>query len=121
MKTIYRLMTIALLVAGTVRCSEESDMAIERVVAPVVVEVEEAAPSEIKATFYELDKSGILDHTVGIDSIPVSNLSIEVFAASTSVGVFTTDADGSLTVSYTDVKPNEYAGVYKGISFRIKK
>lgn len=122
MKTIiYRVITIALLAVSTISCSEESDMAIQRVVAPVVAQVEDAAPSEIKATFYELDKTGILDHTVGIDSIPLSNLSIEVFAASASVGVFTTDADGSFTVTYVGTKPNEYVGTHKGIAFRIKK
>ena len=59
------------------------------------------------AYFYELDKSGILDHTVGIDSIPVADLSLEVFAAGASVGTFTTDASGSFFVSYKGTKPNE--------------
>jgi hypothetical protein len=30
----------------------------------------------LSLTVYELDKSGILDHTVGIDSIPVANLAL---------------------------------------------
>lgn len=121
MKTIYSLVICALLVIITISCEEESDMAIQRVVAPVVVELEDASAEEIKATFFELDKSGILDHTVGIDSLPVSNLSIEVFAASSSVGVFTTDGSGVIIVPYTGSKPNEFAGTYKGIAFRIKK
>jgi hypothetical protein len=102
-------------------CEDESDMALNKVAAPVLMEMEDTAPDEIRAVFYELDKSGILDHTVGIDSIPVSNLSIEVFAAETSIGVFTTDASGSFSVTYADARPNEFAGVHKGTAFRIKK
>ena len=78
-------------------------------------------PIEVRAYFYELDKSGILDPTVGIDSILVADLSIKGFAASASVGTFTTDASGSFIVSYTGNKPNEYAGSHKGIAFRVKK
>lgn len=121
MKTKYILASITLITLLAFGCSEESDMAIERVAAPVVVDVIDTAPDEVTAIFYELDKSGILDHTVGIDSIPVSGLSVEVFAASASMGVFTTDADGAVILSYTGTKPNEYAGTHKGIAFRIKK
>ena len=120
MKTIYKLIPIALLAVFSISCSEESDLAIERVVSPVVIEIADA-PSEIQATFFELDKSGILDHNIGIDSIPVANLAIEVFAANTSIGTFTTDAAGSISVPYAGTKPNEYAGTHKGIAFRIKK
>ena len=106
--------------AAAFACSEESDLAIKRVVAPVVVETENSG-TDVTATFFELDKSGILDHTVGIDSIPVPDLAIEVFAAGISQGVFTTSSGGSIVVAYTGAAPNEFAGTYKGISFRIKK
>ena len=102
-------------------CEDVSDMAVNKVASPVLLEVRNSGSNEVTAVFYELDKSGILDHTVGIDSIPVANLAIEVFAASASVGTFTTDASGSFIVTYAGVKPNEYAGSHKGIAFRIKK
>ena len=121
MKTIYRIIGPIILAIIMVNCSEESDLAIRRVVSPVVIEVEATGSEEVTATFFELDKSGILDHTVGIDSIPVSNLSIEVFATGVTLGSFTTDSSGKIIVSYTGTKPNEYAGSYKGIAFRIKK
>lgn len=118
MRTKY---IIALITTLAYSCEEVSDMAIVRVAAPVVIDVVDTSPTAVTATFYELDKSGILDHTVGIDSIPVAGLSVEVFAASTSLGHFTTDDTGVLIVSYVGTKPNEYAGTHKGIAFRIKK
>lgn len=118
MKTKY---IIALISATVFGCEEESDMAIRRIASPVVIEVINTGPAEIKATFYELDKRGILDLNVGIDSLPVSDLSVEVFAANSSIGKFTTDAEGAVFVSYTGSKPNEYAGTHNGIAFRIKK
>lgn len=121
MKTVCKLSVIVILVVAMVGCSEESDLAIKRVVSPVVIEVEATAVDEVTATFFELDKSGILDHTVGIDSIPVPNLSVEVFAAGVSLGAFTTDSSGKILVGYTGAKPNEYAGLYKGVAFRIRK
>jgi hypothetical protein len=121
MKIIYNLLLITLMAMVGVSCSEESDMAITRVVSPVVIETEDVAADQVKATFFELDKSGILDYTVGIDSIAVPNLSIEVFASATSLGTFTTDGSGAIVVDYLGTKPTEYAGSYKGISFRIKK
>jgi len=120
MKTIFRsTIILAIVAAAAFACSEESDLAIKRVVAPVVMEKDNSG-TEVTATFFELDKSGLMDHTVGIDSIPVPNLAIEVFAGGTSKGVFTTDADGSIVVAYTGAVPNEFAGTYKGIAFRFK-
>jgi len=121
MKTIYKLLALALIINIGVSCSEESDLAITRVVSPVVIETEDVAADQVKATFFELDKSGLLDYTVGIDSIAVPNLAIEVFASSTSLGLFTTDESGAIVVDYLGAKPTEYAGSYKGIAFRIKK
>ena len=120
MKTKY-IITLITFMAGVVGCEEQTDMAIQRVASPVVIEVLNTAPAEITAIFYELDKSGVLDYKVGIDSIPVSGLSVEVIASNTSIGTFTTNADGAVVVSYTGPKPNEYAGTHNGIAFRIKK
>ena len=121
MKTNYKLLMALLVATLMIGCSEESDLAIKRVVSPVVIEVENVSDTEVRATFFELDKTGILDHTVGIDSIAVPNLAVEVFATNTSIGSFTTDGVGSILIEYVGTKPNEYAGTYKGIAFRIKK
>jgi hypothetical protein len=121
-RTNYILvLLIAMIIITLTSCEDESDMAVSKVASPVLLLVEDTSPDQVTAFVYELDKSGILDHTVGIDSIPLANLSVEVFAATTSVGVFTTGSDGSFSVTYTGAKPNEYAGIHKGIAFRIKK
>ncbi len=56
----------------------------------------------LSASLYELDKSGILDHTVGIDSIPASNVAI-VFSkrdGSAPIEVIS-GADGKIIISTT--------------------
>jgi len=121
-RTKYILILLAaMIIVSVTSCEDESDMAVNKVASPVLLDVKTTGANQVTAYFYELDKSGILDYTVGIDSIPVADLAIEVFAASTTVGTFTTDASGSFIVSYTGTKPNEYAGSHKGIAFRIKK
>jgi hypothetical protein len=121
-RTNYILvLMVAIVIVTLSSCEDVSDMAVNKVAAPVLLDVKNTGTAEITAIVYELDKSGILDHTVGIDSIPVTNLSIEVFAGTSSVGVFTTDTEGKFIVAYTGAKPNEYAGVHKGVAFRIKK
>jgi hypothetical protein len=120
MKKTYISTILVALSLSLTNCEDVSDMAVNKVASPVLLDVK-SGTGEVTAIFYELDKTGILDHTVGIDSIPVANLAIEVFAASASIGTFTTDGDGSFKVTYTSTKPNEYAGIYKGIPFRIKK
>jgi hypothetical protein len=121
MKTTYILSLLLVITLATTSCEDVSDMAVNKVAAPVLVAVKNTSAAEVTAYFYELDKTGILDHTVGIDSIPVADLEVEVFAANASVGLFTTSSDGSISISYTASKPNEYAGVHKGVAFRIKK
>lgn len=113
-------MTFCLAALAFSSCEGEDDLAIGRVASPVLVVTEDGTGS-VTAFFYELDKTGILDHTVGIDTIPVLNLSVEVMAGGTSLGSFETGADGSIVVEYADTKPNEYAGEYKGIAFRVFK
>jgi hypothetical protein len=121
MKTLYIITLLSVITLSVTSCEDVSDMAVNKIAAPVLVDVKNTSSAEVTAYFYELDKTGILDHTVGIDSIPVAGLAVEVFAASTSVGLFTTGSDGSIIVSYTVSKPSEYAGVHKGVAFRIKK
>jgi hypothetical protein len=119
MKNIY-LAAVALFLLFAA-CDDDSDMAIKRVASPVTLEVEESDVAEITVTVFELDKSGILDNTVGIVSTPVPDLPVEVLYSGVSIGTFTTDISGKVVVSYLGSKPNEFAGTYKGIAFRIKK
>ncbi|MFO7256901.1 MAG: hypothetical protein DIU61_004345 [Bacteroidota bacterium] len=113
------LAIVILLIATS--CEDVSDLAIEKVPAPVVVEVEEVAPNSLAATFFELDKTGMLDKDIGIIQIPVPGLSVDVFAAGAMIGTFITDSSGKIEVEYLDAKPNEFAGMHKGIAFRIFK
>jgi hypothetical protein len=115
------VLLVAMIIVTLSGCEDESDMAVNKIASPVLLDVKTTGTNEVTAYFYELDKSGILDYTVGIDSIPVADLAIEVFAGTSPLGVFTTSTEGSFIVTYTGTKPNEYAGVHKGIAFRIKK
>lgn len=98
-------------------CEDVSDVAFDRVASPVLLVTTPVGTDEVQGTFYELDKSGILDQAVGIDSIPVSDLSIEVFSSDASLGTFTTDAAGSITVPST---ATVWVGEYNGIAFRFQ-
>lgn len=107
-------------------CNEE-DPFVDRVEAPVLLDFDEvtgylasggltAVPSVTKTvtaanytspvvlslTVYALDKSGILDHTVGIDSIPVTGLKI-VFSKRDGSGPVevTSGSDGKVIVATT--------------------
>ena len=131
MKSIYKNVMALLIVAALFfGCEDVSDMAIDRIVAPVLgVDLGTDTSNAIlkrQVIFYELDKTGILDHTVGIDSIPVSNLAIEVYIDDkTSVGSLTTDAHGMIVFEkplsdFGGAMPAlQWVGSYKGINFRI--
>ncbi|MGB3588421.1 MAG: hypothetical protein WBA23_17860 [Tunicatimonas sp.] len=119
MKNIFQLTLLSvatLLVLSS--CQDETDLVLDRVASPVLLVTDPVGTDEIQATFYELDKTGILDQNVGIDSMPISNLSIEVFSGSTSIGTFTTDTEGSIVVqSASDLA---WTGEYKGVRFRFQ-
>jgi hypothetical protein len=108
------------LLAGLAGCMKVDDPFVDRVVAPVLVVIDNATgdgggssgepvvsqkvagPVTLGVKIYELDKSGILDHTVGIDSIPVTSLAIKLTTrAGMSIGELTTDATGKATISKT--------------------
>lgn len=112
---------ISVLLFLFISCDDDSDLAIKRVAAPVTIDVVSSNTAEITVTVKELDKSGILDNTVGVVSTAVPGLPLEVFASGISLGTFTTDSDGKVLVAYLGTKPNEFAGTYKGVAFRIKK
>lgn len=116
-------------------CKKEEEMLLmARVVSPVLVTiqgVEFAAtePVSVTAGIYELNKAGLLDHTVGIDSIPVSNLALEVKANGAVLESLMTNTDGKVVLGKTwsqlgiaaPVEGNtvnlEWSGTYKGQAF----
>jgi hypothetical protein len=120
MKKIYIVAQIFVVALVFAACEKEDELILPRVASPVLL-VTEDGTDNVMAYFYELDKSGILNQSVGIDTIPVAGLSIEVFAAGVTLGSFETGTDGAISIDFTDTKPNEYAGEYKGIAFRIFK
>jgi len=131
MKSIYmNIMALLIVAALSFGCEDVTDVAIDRVVAPVLgVDLGTETDNGMlkrQVVFYELDKTGILDHTIGIDSIPVSNLAIEVYINDrTSVGSLTTDANGLVVFEkplsdFGGAAPAlQWVGSYKGINFRI--
>ncbi len=95
-------------------------------------------PVTLNVFIYELDKSGVLDNTVGIDSIPVSNLAINFLKRDgTIIEAASTDASGMVSVTKsweelgivdieeivntaaarTIVIPFSWSGVYKNQAF----
>lgn len=112
-------------------CLEE-ELPFEVVESPVLALFEDVESStdgmlSVRATFYELDKSGILDHTIGIDSTVLSGLPIEVFVnESQLIGSFTTDTNGEILFE-EDINTIgsagrlEWVGSHKGVGFRIFK
>ena len=161
MKNIKRLSIglLAIMALAVTSCKVE-DPFLDNNVAPVLVDVVGAAfgaplsakpsvtypltsPSlTLAVRLLELDKTNILDHTKGIDSIPVPNVKIaltfrtevkpNVFVTGT-IGEFTSDANGLVTVPTTWDKFSiqkasggnaavlisnlAWTGTYKGITF----
>ncbi|MCC9167855.1 hypothetical protein [Pontibacter harenae] len=128
------LLTLFSLCFFLTSCEKEEDMVIDRVESPVLVLIEgtsfQASESvNITTTVYELDKSGILDHTVGVDSIPVSNLALKIKANGMDMGTLTTDASGKVNLTKTwaelgfsspqkgNAAQLEWSGSYKGQAF----
>lgn len=119
-------LTLMLLLSA---CTSD-DLAFDVIESPVLATFEESIDSEegiltMTATFYELDKSGILDQNIGIDSTAITGLSIEVFIKEkTSVGQLTTDSNGEATleISFSELEGAsrlEWVGSYNSTPFRI--
>jgi polyisoprenoid-binding protein YceI len=127
--TTTKIKHLALALAAAtllVACSEE-DPFVDRTVAPVLIVFDGitdylaagglttvpsvtknitaanyADPVVLSIRVYTLDKTGILDHTVGIDSIPVSNLRITFSKRDGSVPMESiTDTEGKITITTT--------------------
>lgn len=117
-------------------CEDAVEIATPNVASPVLVLLEgNSFPStsnvEVNGTFLELDKTGIMDHTVGIDSIPLIDMEIMVLVDHVEeLGALVTDTQGQIQLSLTwadigisDLSSGnqvrlEFAGVHKGIAFR---
>jgi hypothetical protein len=115
------LSIIVILFASTITgCMKVDDPFVDRVVAPVLVLIDNstgdgggltaepvvsqkvAGPVTLAVRIYELDKSGILDYRVGIDSIPVTAQAIRLTTRTgTALGTLTTDASGRASISKT--------------------
>ena len=117
-------------------CEDAVEIATPNVASPVLVLLEgNSFPStsnvEVNGTFLELDKTGILDHSVGIDSIPLIDMEVKVLVDHVvELGALVTDTQGqiNLSLSWADVGISnlssgdqvrlEFAGMHKGIAFR---
>lgn len=120
MKQYNVLIVSVFLLAGLASCTKVDDPFVDRVVAPVLVVIDNVAgdgggqtgepvvsqkvagPVTLAVKIYELDKSGILNKAIGIDSIPVTSLAIKLTTrAGVAIGELTTDGTGKASVSKT--------------------
>lgn len=121
MKHYKTHLIITMLAVGTlVACEKKEDPFVDRVVAPVLVLIDNATgdgggqtgepvvsqkvagPVTMAVRIYELDKSGILNNKVGIDSIPVASLTLKLTRRDgTAVGDLKTDEAGKASISKT--------------------
>lgn len=117
-------------------CIDEDELTIPFNASPVLVMVEgNSFPATsnvvVSARVYELDKTHILDHNIGIDSIAVANLQVNVLVNDVvSVASFTTNAAGQGIVnsSWEDLGLSvpkagnslvlEFTGIHKDLPFR---
>lgn len=146
----FRLITMLAMLAsfGLASCKVE-DPFVDRAVSPVLVDIigaPWAAPLAhdpsvtypvsaqaitLSARILELDKTNILDHTKGIDSIPVAGISIRIsFRNGATIAELTSDANGLVSIQKTWAElgvatpttstaiPIDWAGTHNGIAFR---
>jgi hypothetical protein len=127
---LNNILLLAIVFLSLTSCLEEK-LAFTVEAAPVLGLIEAAPAAEgmvaYVGTFYALDKSGILDNNVGIDSIPVSGLELKVETQGRdALQTVITGADGSATftietTALEDVTRLEWAGTFEGKAFRILK
>lgn len=119
-----------LLACLSVTACTSDELAFDIIESPVLAVFEDSPNTTadilaVKATFYDLDKSGILDQTIGIDSLPIQDLAIDVFVdGSALISTYTTDAEGivEFEAAYQELGTSrrlEWVGSYEGVPFRI--
>lgn len=129
MGVLFALLATFILASLLSSCTSD-DLAFEVIESPVLATFEESIDSQegiltMTATFYELDKSGILDQTIGIDSTLIVGMPVSVFInENTLVGEFTTGSDGKVLLekSFGDLNGAsrlEWVGNYNATPFRI--
>lgn len=123
---IFAALAMALVLSS---CTSD-DLAFEIIESPVLALFEEnmddtTGSIAMTATFYELDKSGILDKNIGIDSTLISGLTLDIFInETTKVGSVTTGSDG-IAVFEKSVEALggasrlEWVGTHNNVPFRI--
>ncbi|HEV7347836.1 hypothetical protein [Telluribacter sp.] len=149
-KYITYLSTLSCVVAlalAVTSCKVE-DPFVDRVVAPVLVDIVGApfgaplaadptvtysaadAKVVLKARLLELDKTNILDHTRGIDSLPVANIPMKItLRTGATLGEVSSNASGEVTLEKTwaelglaapkagNTVKISWTGTHKGITF----
>ena len=126
-KNIFLIVGLSLFLLTA--CTSDK-LAFDIIESPVLALFEEGANNSsevlaVSATFYDLDKTGILDINVGIDSIPIPNLEIKVYLGEANlIGTYSTDASGvvEFEADYTDLGSAtrlEWVGIYDDVPFRI--
>ncbi|MFD2570030.1 hypothetical protein ACFSUS_05250 [Spirosoma soli] len=114
------ILSVILCAVAAVSCTKVDDPFVDRVVAPVLVVIDNATgdgggqtgepvvsqkvagPVTMAVRIYELNKSGLLDNKVGIDSIPVTALAITLTKRDgTVLGNLTTNEAGKASISKT--------------------
>ncbi|MDO1449996.1 hypothetical protein Q0590_27195 [Rhodocytophaga aerolata] len=149
-KKIYLYLLAVCVACSLAACEKEEDPFVDRVASPVLVVIQNSsgylaggglysepvvsaklgAPVVLSAKIYELDKSGLLSHTVGIDSIPVANLSVALLTRTgTKIADLVSDSEGTVTITKTwdelgiaapqkgTTLSLDWTGEYKGIGF----
>ncbi|MEM6316864.1 MAG: hypothetical protein AAF960_04300 [Bacteroidota bacterium] len=129
LSTFSLLSFLAIALVALLPSCTSDDLAFDVIESPVLALFEEDIDTDgmlnMTATFYELDKSGILDQNVGIDSTLITGLVLEVFINETvKVGEVTTDSAGKAVFSKSLGDLNgasrlEWVGNYEGTPFRI--
>ena len=114
------IICVILCATALAACKKVNDPFVDRVVAPVLVVIDNATgdgggqtgepvvsqkvagPVMLAVKIYELNKDGILNKAVGIDSIPVTALAIKLtMRDGTALGNLTTDGTGKASISKT--------------------
>ena len=143
-----KILVICLFAGVAFTACKEEDPWVDATTAPVVINITgapfgypqekdpavgyPAAPTKLtlSATLLELDKSGILNNAVGIDSIPVAGVKVAITMRTGAVlGEVTSGADGKISLDKTwselgiaaPVKGSlariSWTGTYKGVTF----